>query len=645
MIWGGIFLVLAPLAATTALSLSAASKTVSSLTRNELTNTARALSDMVQVAIEDQVRIIKVLAGNRIVSQAATVSVGREGPDAEPALQSASEELARIHREIGDDYEIIYLIDQNGIIIADSIGGKAKGLNLSERPYFREAKERKLSAGSVVASKNSGNPVATLACAVTNPGGETIGVLAFAMKIDSLNAKITKVAIGRTGLASLIDRTGLVIGHPDKSKVLKLDISKVEGMQQISSQLTAGHAGIESYTLDGTPKFAAFSPVPLTGWSVLATIPTEEMNEPVKALRDEVLVAGLAFLLVAVCLVWRHGRRISLPLSRLIASLSRSAERTAESSEQVSAASAQLAESASRQAAAIEETSTALEEIAAMTQQNACSAEQANNLMQESVRVVDRANLSMTRLTRSMHEMAQSSEETQKIIKTIDEIAFQTNLLALNAAVEAARAGEAGAGFAVVADEVRNLAMRAAEAAKNTAGLIAETVKRSREGSDLVNETAREFEDVASAVKKSGELAGEISQASREQSEGLSQTLKSINSMDEEVQRNASNAEETSSISVEMSGEAERFVADLESLVGGGESAEAAPPSTSRKVIDPSPQRIQARTAAAPPSRSISNPRIGAAVGSSNGKLQSAQADLIEKGWKQGAHPLDDDIF
>ena len=125
-------------------------------------------------------------------------------------------------------------------------------------------------------------------------------------------------------------------------------------------------------------------------------------------------------------------------------------------------------------------------------------------------------------------EQAASIEETSKIIKTIDEIAFQTNLLALNAAVEAARAGEAGAGFAVVADEVRNLAMRAAEAAKNTASLIESTVKKVREGSSLVQGTSSDFSRVASSSAKMSELIGEISAASHEQAQGIEEVNKAV---------------------------------------------------------------------------------------------------------------------
>lgn len=276
-------------------------------------------------------------------------------------------------------------------------------------------------------------------------------------------------------------------------------------------------------------------------------------------------------LLIGILLMWVINRGVTKPLRMVIEGLTEASDQVASGSNQVSTSSQSLAEGSSEQAASIEETSSSLEEMSSMTKQNADNAGQADNLMKEANQVVDQANESMGELTTSMEEISKASEETSKIIKTIDEIAFQTNLLALNAAVEAARAGEAGAGFAVVADEVRNLAMRAADAARNTADLIEGTVKKVGDGSDLVTKTNDAFAQVAESSKKVGELVGEIAAASNEQADGIEQVNKAVTEMDKVVQQNAANAEESASASEEMSAQAEQMkvsVGDLVAMVG-----------------------------------------------------------------------------
>jgi methyl-accepting chemotaxis protein len=207
-----------------------------------------------------------------------------------------------------------------------------------------------------------------------------------------------------------------------------------------------------------------------------------------------------------------------------------------------------LSEAASEQAASLEETSSSLEEMTAMTKQNAENASQADLLMGATRGVIERADGSMEELTKSMREIAKASEQTQKIVKTIDEIAFQTNLLALNAAVEAARAGEAGAGFAVVADEVRSLALRAADAAKNTSGLMEDIVRKIKNGDNLVGTTNEAFKEITSSSLKVVNLIGEIAAASQEQSQGIEQVNKAVLEMSGVTQRNASGAEELASV-------------------------------------------------------------------------------------------------
>ena len=146
-------------------------------------------------------------------------------------------------------------------------------------------------------------------------------------------------------------------------------------------------------------------------------------------------------------------------------------------------------------------------------------------------------------MSKSIDDISKASSKTQKIIKTIDEVAFQTNLLALNAAVEAARAGEAGAGFAVVADEVRNLAMRAAEAAKDTADLIQGTVAKVEQGSKVTENAQQFFDEVVENIDKTDLLISKITNASNDQVEGLSQIKEAVTELTILTQRNAQSAQ------------------------------------------------------------------------------------------------------
>jgi len=197
--------------------------------------------------------------------------------------------------------------------------------------------------------------------------------------------------------------------------------------------------------------------------------------------------------------------------------------------------------------------------------------------MSETGHVVTNANASMRQLTVSMLEILAASEETSKIVRTIDEIAFQTNLLALNAAVEAARAGEAGAGFAVVADEVRNLAMRAAEAAKTTTGLIEGGAGKIQGGAQVVEKTSAEFSQVAESSGKMTDLVREIAAASNEQAQGIEQISMAVNQMGRLVQQTAASAEESAAASVEMNAQASQmkeYVGELKSLIDGSNGRE-----------------------------------------------------------------------
>jgi len=305
----------------------------------------------------------------------------------------------------------------------------------------------------------------------------------------------------------------------------------------------------------------------------------ELMQSQMSTTNSIIIIGALVAIILGALLAFFITRGITRPINRIIEDLNEGSGQIASASGQVSSASQSLAEGASEQAASIEETSSSLEEMSSMTKQNADNAGQADNLMKETSHVVSDANSSMTELTTSMKDISKASDETQKVVKTIDEIAFQTNLLALNAAVEAARAGEAGAGFAVVAEEVRNLALRSADAAKSTAVLIEGTVKKVKGGSELVARTNDAFSKVAESSSRVGELVSEIAAASNEQAQGIEQTNTAVAEMDKVVQQNAANAEESAAASEELNAQAEQttgIVGELTSLVGGkGKGPEA----------------------------------------------------------------------
>ena len=207
-----------------------------------------------------------------------------------------------------------------------------------------------------------------------------------------------------------------------------------------------------------------------------------------------------------------------------------------------------------------------------MTRQNAEGANQATAMATEARDSAERGREAMTRMASAIQEIKKSSDETAKIIKTIDEIAFQTNLLALNAAVEAARAGDAGKGFAVVAEEVRNLAQRSAEAAKNTSSLIEGAQKNADNGVAVSSEVAQILNEIASAAQKVAQLASDVSAATNEQAQGIAQVNKAVSEMDKVTQANAANSEEAASAGEELSAQSRELndmVNTLVAIVGG----------------------------------------------------------------------------
>ncbi len=291
------------------------------------------------------------------------------------------------------------------------------------------------------------------------------------------------------------------------------------------------------------------------------------------------VIISMSALVIAIGGGWLITRSISSSIGRVTGSLQDASSQISSASNQVSTSSQSLASGASEQAASLEETSASLEEINSMTKRNAEHAQNANAIARETRTAADQCTQQMEEMVSAMDAIKGSSDNIAKIIKTIDEIAFQTNILALNAAVEAARAGEAGMGFAVVADEVRTLAQRSAQAAKETAQKIDDSITKSSAGVDISGRVASSLKQIATKARQVDDLVGEIATASAEQTRGIEQVNQAVSQMDKVTQGNAASAEETAAASEQLKAQAQALldvVRDLSVLAGTNATTTAA---------------------------------------------------------------------
>ena len=423
----------------------------------------------------------------------------------------------------------------------------------------------------------SGLVVRGVAPVLPPQGGKPVGSVEYFCSLNELVKVLGKNDQSQTGL----------YGIPSVKASMDMDKSNRLGRFKV---LLAPPAALQDFVTDELLEEALVSPVArVVGDKVMSLSVISDyhgqptgvyarftdlggINERFQKTLLKLLLVSALILLLGVALAAITLVSVTRPINSMLEQLSHHANGLLASSEETVQASHAIAEGATSQASAMEETSAAVTEIASMTQQSAENSGVASSLIGETVAAVNEARLLMQNLSEEMDETALASEETSKIVKTIDEIAFQTNLLALNAAVEAARAGEAGAGFAVVADEVRNLALRAAESARETSGLIEKTVNHIQSGNDSTTKVTSVFGKVTESIEKVNALIQEITDGSREQAGGIDQINSAIAETDSVTQQNVAISEEATANAQGVSNDAQslqNIVAQLRQVLYG----------------------------------------------------------------------------
>jgi len=495
--------------------------------------------------------------------------------------------FAKYIREYG--YGDFLLIHPNGNVFYSVARNKDYGSDLSKGDYaesglgrlFRQVSESKAFGFSDFAPyPPDGDAAAFMAQPIIfNEQIEMIAALR--IPIDVFNRVMKeRVGMGKTGETYLVGTDMLMrsdsfpnprqysvkacFADPEKGKVIS------DAVRNALSGKT-GRGILVNYT--GKTVLSAYTRLKVwdTDYALIAEIEESEAGSRVREISILIgIVASIALILIVI-FTFFSARHIVRPISRVIRVLVMTADQLTLTSDQLSSASQSLATSASEQAGSLEETSAALEEMSCMTRQNADMAAEADTMLKEADRIIGQAKISMSALSLAIKTISVSNEETARIMKIIDEIAFRTNLLSLNASIEAARAGSAGAGFAVVADEVRNLALRVSDAAKSTSGLLEDTEKSIRHGVEIVGKTGSDFSAAADRILKMGGLIERIAEFSGDQAQGIEHLNKAAAQVDTVTQQNSGQAQETAGVSQSLNAQAEemkKIVEELAALIG-----------------------------------------------------------------------------
>jgi methyl-accepting chemotaxis protein len=410
--------------------------------------------------------------------------------------------------------------------------------------------------------------------------GKLQAIIAFQMPLD----KVTKIMSGRSGLGEtgecylvgtdFLPRsdTHLDTNHRTVTKsYYDPENGRIE-TDQVKAAL-GGKTGVNHFvSYAGYPVEAAYGPIKVgnSNWAVISEMSSKEAFSSVNFLIWTALVVALACIAAIGFIAIGFTRSITGPVDRIIQGLRQSSNEVLMASNQIAQTSQQMASGATEQAGEVQTVSSTMEEMSAMTKNNAANAHQVDQMI-KSTRIDSEGGLkAVHNMSEVIRKIKDSSDETAKIIKNINSIAFQTNILSLNAAVEAARAGEAGQGFAVVADEVRNLAQSAAEAARDTERLIEEAQRNVIQGVEATKEVTSALEEIKGKIEKVSTLISEVSLASTEQAGGIENVSGSISQIDKVTQTYSANAENTAAASEELSAQTkimDRMVGELANIM------------------------------------------------------------------------------
>lgn len=606
LVSGGITLVLLPLLVIGFLSISKSSTALSTLSKNQAENIAADLSRLADNILTEKMKLAEVISADRlVVSVLGTVKqLGVNG--AKEQIMELHQSLGATFSKMGAAYQGIFVTDAAGNIFTGVLEGGAeyKGINIADRTYFQNAKATgKTIIGDLARSEATSKLISVICAPVKSESQEFVGTLGVVLKVEFLTGLISGRKIGTTGYGFMTDKNGLILAHPVAENILKLDVTKLTGMEAFVKKMLAGEKGVDEYTFKGVDKIAGYAPLSVTNWYVAATQDAAEFLSAAHSIRNLSLVVTLVSMLLTIVAVAYSAGLIVKPLNKAIASLKDIAQgegdltmrldakskdevgelgywfntfieklqgivkRIAENSSLVNASSNQLssianelssgAEDTSQRAAnvatASEEMSANLNNVAVAMEQSstnvnmvAAAAEEMTSTITEIAENAERARSVSSkavdqakRASNKMEELGEAAMRIGKVTETITEISEQTNLLALNATIEAARAGEAGRGFAVVANEIKDLAKQTAQATLDIKNQINDVQQTTEASVTEINQISEVISGVNDIVATIAAAVEEQTAATREIANNIAQASQGIQEVNENVSQSS----------------------------------------------------------------------------------------------------------
>ncbi|MDD2463881.1 MAG: methyl-accepting chemotaxis protein [Desulfobulbus sp.] len=588
LIAGGCVAVALPLLVVGFLAVSKSSTALSETARNNAASQAHNLAALIESTLDAQ---LKTAAAHAVDTNVRLIGekIKKGGLDAATAdIALLRQQMKDKFKQLDASYLGIFVTDDKGYMYTGELasGAEYKGVNLSDMDYFQKAKSSgKPVAGEVVHSKVTGDVIYVLCAPITSLSGEFLGIFGLSLRAEPLTQHVSSVKVGTSGYAFMCNNKGLIIAHPKKELEMKLDLTTLPDMADITKAMVAGNQGALNYVFRGVPKIAGYAPVPLKGWSVAVTQDEAEFLAASNSIRNSILLTTLVATVLVCGVVLVFSRSITLPLKQAVAGLQDIAQGEGDltmrlqvtsrdeigelarwfnifieklqgiigdiagntrsidaSSQDLAKIATDLASSsddtshrADSVAAAAEEMTTNLNNVAAAMEQSttntsmvASAAEEMTATIGEIAHNAQEAHtISLAAVQQAettsirMAELGKAAQAIGKVTEAITEISEQTNLLALNATIEAARAGEAGKGFAVVANEIKELA-------KQTASATQDIKKQIEEVQDTTATTVLEINQISEVINNVNEIVSIISSAVGEQSSATQEIANNI---------------------------------------------------------------------------------------------------------------------